>query len=77
VLIYPCCSEFSTTVPRPGARYALSPLAKPASISHTYVLASHPVFGFGGRKAPSSMGKQAPPRSFDSALQGLCHAIHL
>jgi hypothetical protein len=30
--------------------------------------------GFGGRKAPSSMGKKTPPRSFDSAPQAVCQA---
>jgi hypothetical protein len=33
--------------------------------------------GCGGLKPPSSMGKTNPPRSFDSALQTVCHAINL
>jgi hypothetical protein len=62
-LFYSCCLEFSTT-----EHYRASRRVGPAtifswgqeelaSISHTYVLASHPVAGFGGPKAPSSMGK--------------------
>jgi hypothetical protein len=32
--------------------------------------------GFGGRKAPSSMGKISAAEAFDSAPQALCHAIN-